>query len=206
MVHRMTGQYPEIWFVRHGETDWNKDRRIQGQTDIELNQTGHAQAQAIATALRTQHSSLDHLAIHVSPLKRPRQTLSHILDAFGPQPVETRVEDRLIELNFGEAEGKTWPELNQLGIDPEADPEGYHGWRPQGGESYADATQRVRAWLDSLTGPTLAVAHGGISRIVRGVVLGLPVREIPLQRNPQWKFYRLKDGSIEWFDARKPNA
>jgi broad specificity phosphatase PhoE len=116
------------------------------------------------------------------------------------------VEDRLIELNFGEAEGKTWPELNQLGIDPEADPAGYHAWRPQGGESYADATVRVQAWLDSLSGPALAVAHGGISRIVRGLVLGLPVHEIPLLRNPQWKFYRLKAGGIEWFDARKPNA
>lgn len=191
--------YPEIWFVRHGETDWNKARRIQGQTDIELNDTGQAQAKAIAAAMKDIHAGLDHLHIHVSPLKRPRQTLAHILEAFAPYSGEPRVEERLIELNFGETEGKTWPELNAMGIAPEADPEGYHAWRPQGGESYADATVRVRDWLDSLTGPTLAVAHGGISRIVRGLVLGLPVREIPLLPNPQWKFYRLKDGGIDWF-------
>ena len=117
----------------------------------------------------------------------------------GIPPREARVDERLIELNFGEAEGKTWPELNVLGIDPENDPEGYHAWRPEGGESYADATVRVKEWLDSLRGPTLAVAHGGISRIVRGLVLDLPVREVPLLPNPQWKFYRLKDGEIDWF-------
>jgi len=191
--------YPEIWFVRHGETDWNKARRIQGQTDIELNETGHAQARAIAQALRGLHDSIDHLHVHVSPLKRPRQTLAHILEAFSPRSREARIDERLIELNFGEAEGKTWPELNVLGIDPENDPEGYHAWRPEGGESYADATVRVKEWLDSLRGPTLAVAHGGISRIVRGLVLDLPVREVPLLPNPQWKFYRLKDGEIDWF-------
>jgi broad specificity phosphatase PhoE len=46
------------------------------------------------------------------------------------------------------------------------------------------------------------VAHGGISRIVRGLVLGLAPDELVLLRNPQWKFYRLKDGGIEWFKAR----
>ncbi|MEE4237228.1 MAG: histidine phosphatase family protein [Anderseniella sp.] len=195
--------YPEIWFVRHGETDWNRDRRIQGQTDIELNETGKAQARAIAMAMRELHGSLDHLAVHVSPLKRPRQTLAHILEAFGQHAAQVSIDERLKELNFGEAEGKTWPELNRLGIDPEADPEGYHAWRPAGGESYADATARVRDWLDSLDGPVLAVAHGGISRILRGLVLGLPVREIPLLPNPQWKFYRLKGGRIEWYRAAK---
>jgi probable phosphoglycerate mutase len=195
--------YPEIWFVRHGETDWNKARRIQGQTDIELNETGHAQSRAIARAMAELHGSLDGLGVHVSPLKRPRQTLAHILDAFGQQVPKVSIDERLKELNFGEAEGKTWSELNMMGIDPEADPEGYHGWRPERGESYADATARVRDWLDSLTGPTLAVAHGGISRIVRGLVLDLPVREIPLLPNPQWKFYRLKEGRIDWFRALK---
>jgi broad specificity phosphatase PhoE len=188
--------------VRHGETDWNKTRRIQGQTDIALNETGHAQAKAIAQVLRNQHASLDGLQVHVSPLKRPRQTLAHILDAFGTPDHPAMVDERLIELNFGEAEGKTWPELNGLGIDPDRDPEGYHRWRPGGGESYADATARVRDWLDSLTGPTLVVAHGGISRIVRGLVLGLAPDELVLLRNPQLKFYRLKDGGIEWFKAR----
>jgi broad specificity phosphatase PhoE len=196
--------YPEIWFVRHGETDWNKARRIQGQTDIELNETGHAQARAIAQALRGLHDTLDHLHIHVSPLARPRQTLGHILDAFAADWQRVNVEDRLIELNFGEVEGKTWPQLNAIGISPETDPEGYHAWRPDGGESYADATTRVREWLDSLTGPTLAVAHGGISRIVRGLALDLPVREIPLLPNPQWKFYRLKDAGIDWFKVSSP--
>ena len=198
----MTKRYPEIWFVRHGETDWNKTRRIQGQTDIALNETGHAQAKAIAQCLRARHASLDGLQVHVSPLGRPRQTLAHILDAFGTPDHPAIIDKRLIELNFGEAEGKTWPEMNGLGIDPDRDPDGYHGWRPAGGESYADATARVRDWLDSLTGPALAVAHGGISRIVRGLVLDLPPAELVLLRNPQWKFYRLKDGGIEWFKAR----
>ena len=76
-------EYPEIWFVRHGETDWNKARRIQGQTDIELNDTGHAQARAIAAAMKDIHAGLDHLSIHVSPLKRTRQTMAYVQEACG---------------------------------------------------------------------------------------------------------------------------
>ena len=199
----MTSFYPEIWFIRHGETDWNLDRRIQGQTDIPLNATGHAQAAAIAQALSGLHTSLAGFDLHVSPMQRPRQTMQYIVDGFGLDWSSIIIDERLKELNFGDLEGSTWPELNARGLDPEKDPEGYHAFRPEGGESYADATARVRDWLASLTRPTLAVAHGGISRIVRGLVLNLPVAEIPAQRNPQWKFYRLRDGEIEWFKANR---
>jgi broad specificity phosphatase PhoE len=195
--------YPELWFVRHGETDWNLQRRIQGQTDIPLNATGHAQAAAIAQALSGLHNSIDGFDLHVSPMQRPRQTMQYIVDDFGLDWSSIIIDERLKELNFGDLEGSTWPELNARGLDPEKDPEGYHAFRPEGGESYADATARVRDWLASLTRPTLAVAHGGISRIVRGLVLNLPVAEIPAQRNPQWKFYRLRDGEIEWFKANR---
>lgn len=201
----MSELYPELWFIRHGETDWNLERRIQGQTDIALNDTGHAQAGAIAQAVAGLHDSLDGYDLHVSPLHRPRQTMQYILDGFSLDWTGVTIDERLTELNFGELEGSTWPELNARGLDPEKNPEGYHGFRPKGGESYADATVRVRDWLASLTRPTIAVAHGGISRIVRGIVLDLPVAEIPGQHNPQWKFYRLKDGEIEWFRA-KPAA
>ena len=198
----MIKSYPELWFIRHGETDWNLERRIQGQTDIPLNETGHAQAGAIAQAMAGLHDSLGGFDLQVSPLQRPRQTMQYIADSFDLDWTNITIDERLKELNFGELEGSTWPELNARGLDPEKDAEGYHAFRPKGGESYADATSRVRDWLDSLTRPTIAVAHGGISRIVRGIVLDLPVAGIPGLRNPQWKFYRLKDGEIDWFRAK----
>jgi len=197
----VTDCFPELWFIRHGETDWNLKRRIQGQTDIPLNETGHAQASAIARALSSLHNNLEDFDLHVSPLQRPRQTMQYIVDGFDLDWTHIIIDDRLTELNFGELEGTTWPELNARGLDPEKDPEAYHAFRPDGGESYADATVRVQDWLDGLTRPTIAVAHGGISRIVRGLAMDLPTAEIPGLRNPQWKFYRLRDGKIEWFKA-----
>jgi len=198
----VTEPLPELWFIRHGETGWNRERRIQGQTDIPLNQTGHAQAAAVARTLAGLHDCLDNFDLHVSPLQRPRQTMQHIIDTYSLNWADIAIDDRLIELDFGELEGARWPELNARGLDPEKDPEGYHAFRPHGGESYADATARVHDWLKSLTRPTIAVGHGGISRIVRGLALNLPIAEIPGLHNPQWKFYRLKDGKIEWFRAR----
>jgi probable phosphoglycerate mutase len=198
----MRAEFPELWFIRHGETDWNNDRRIQGQTDIPLNETGHKQASAIARKLTDLHDNLNGFDLHVSPLERPRQTMQYVADSFELDWQHIKIDERLKEINFGELEGSTWPELNARGIDPEKDPAGYHSFRPANGESYADATVRVGSWLESLTRPTIAVAHGGISRIVRGIMLDLPIAEIPAQRNPQWKFYRVKDGEIEWFSAK----
>ena len=193
---------PELWFIRHGETDWNRERRIQGQTDIPLNSKGHAQAGAIAQKLKRLHNNLEGFELHVSPLHRTRQTMQYILDDFSLGWHDVKTDDRLKELNFGVLEGSTWPELNARGIDPEKDAAGYHAFCPPEGESYADATVRVANWLGSLTRPSIVVAHGGISRIVRGLVLDLPVQDIPNQKNPQWQFYRLSNGVLDWFDAK----
>ena len=129
----MTEVLPELWFIRHGETDWNLKRRIQGQTDIPLNETGHMQASAIAQALTGLHDSLDGFDLQVSPLQRPRQTMQYIVDSFDLDWTNITIDERLKELNFGELEGSTWPELNARGIDPEKDPEGYQAFRPEGG-------------------------------------------------------------------------
>ena len=193
---------PELWFIRHGETDWNRERRIQGQTDIPLNSKGHAQAGAIAQKLKRLHNNLEGFELHVSPLHRTRQTMQYILDDFSLGWHDVKTDDRLKELNFGVLEGSTWPELNARGIDPEKDAAGYHAFCPPEGESYADATVRVANWLGSLTRPSIVVAHGGISRIVRGLVLDLPLQDIPNQKNPQWQFYRLSNGVLDWFDAK----
>ncbi|WP_281397159.1 histidine phosphatase family protein [Kaustia mangrovi] len=198
--------HPPLVFIRHGETDWNRERRLQGRMDIPLNALGEEQARAIGKRLSTILGDPDGMAFHVSPLIRARQTMTAVLDALGLPDDTARADDRLCEIDFGTWEGRCWPELNAHGIDRDADPEGYHAWRPDRGESYADATIRVADWLATLDRPAVVVAHGGIGRIVRGLSLGLAPAEIVGLSVSQWRFFRLAEGGIEWFDARPDRA
>jgi probable phosphoglycerate mutase len=193
---------PPLYFVRHGETDWNRDRRIQGRTDIPLNAAGRAQASAIARRLRQivgEHQSVDFFA---SPLGRARQTMAAILAGFGLPEDHALVDDRLTERGFGAYDGQTWRELFAAGIDPDRDPATYHDWRPEGGESFADVAERVGAWLDGVSRPAVVVSHSGVSRVLRGLVLGLDKAEIVHLDVPQHRFYRIAGGEITWFDLR----
>lgn len=196
------GKLPPIYFLRHGETDWNKDRRIQGQTDIPLNQTGLAQAARMAAKLRQVVPDIAKFDLVASPLGRARQTMEAVLAAYGLVDDAVAYDDRLKELSFGDAEGLTWRELDARGLNRDVDPEGYHDWRPGGGESYRDGRRRVGEWLAGLGNPTIVVAHGGISRIVRGLAFDLPPREIVSLKVPQDRFFRIEDGGLDWFDAR----
>ena len=193
---------PAIYFLRHGETEWNRQRRIQGQTDVPLNETGRNQARRMAAKLHEVQASLDGIQLMASPLLRTRETMAAVLEVYGRDDDAVIYDDRLKELNFGSVEGKSWPDIHALGVRPEIDPEHYHNWRPDGGESYDDASGRVADWLSSLTGPVIVVAHGGISRILRGIVFELPKREIVTQKVPQDRFFRILDGGLDWFDAR----
>lgn len=188
-----------LYFVRHGETDWNAIRRYQGQTDIPLNDKGRGQAARNGRVLRELLAVRTDLDFVASPLQRASETMSIVRREMGLAPDDFRREDRLKEINFGHWEGRIWDVLADE--DPvafrarTADP---FNWRPIDGESYADLAARVETWLAAIDRDTVAVSHGGVSRVVRGHVLTLGGPAIPLLEVPQDKVLVLRAGAQEW--------
>jgi probable phosphoglycerate mutase len=195
----MTRVRPTIYFVRHGETDWNRARRYQGQTDVPLNDTGRAQAARngeVLGRLLARREDIDFLA---SPLLRTFETMESVRTAMGLEPRPFRTDERLMEINFGHWEGCAWDDL------PSIDPEGFAArladpwsWTPRGGESYERLHQRVATIIDELQKPTVMVAHGGVSKVLRGHLLGLKPDEISRLEVPQDRVLIIEDGTARW--------
>ena len=164
-----------LYFIRHGQTGWNKARRIQGQIDSDLNSTGREQAarngRTLAGIMQDQSSDLGSLDFVASPLKRTSETMQIVRENAGLPREGYRTDDRLKEIHFGTWQGEYWPEvpaIDQAGHALRtADP---YNWRPDTGESYADLTARCGAWFDELERDTVCVSHGGVSRVLRGHV------------------------------------
>ncbi|HRD74772.1 MAG TPA: histidine phosphatase family protein [Hyphomicrobiaceae bacterium] len=191
---------PIIYFVRHGETDWNVAKRYQGQTDTPLNDHGRGQAarngRALKELLGSKAAALDYVA---SPLSRTAETMTIIRREIGLEPDGFRRDDRLKEIHFGHWEGRVWYDL------PAEDPEGFAGrkadpwsWRPRQGESYAMLSARVAGWLEGVREPTIAVSHGGVSRVLRGLLLGLTPHDITDLEVPQDKLMVIENGKLAW--------
>jgi broad specificity phosphatase PhoE len=195
-------EHPPLYFVRHGETDWNRERRIQGRTDIPLNESGRAQAAAAARRLKELVATPEDLDFYSSPLGRARQTMAAILFEFGLPENHAHYDERLIERSFGAFDGLTWRQMFAAGIDPDHDPATYHDWRPMDGESFADVTERVGEWLGEVRRPAIIVSHSGVSRVLRGLLLGLDKAEIVHLAVPQHRFFRVAEGEVAWFDLR----
>lgn len=164
-----------ICFVRHGETDWNIELRMQGHVDIPLNATGLAQAAALG---RRFADGVDAAAIYSSDLLRARQTAQPIAESLG-LPIVPLVELR--ERSFGRCEGLVIAEI--LERFPE---EGLAMKRrdadhvPQGGESRRQHQERIRACVRELAGRHAAqslvvVTHGGVLDVVYRIATGLPI-------------------------------
>lgn len=152
-----------ILAIRHGETAWNVDTRIQGHLDIPLNDTGRWQAQRLARALAARDAIH---AVYSSDLQRARETAQAIAVATGT-PLRTHAGLR--ERGFGLFEGKTYAEIEQTW------PEESEHWRrrtpdwqpPQGGESLIQVRARILQTLQELAAPhagqqIVLVAHGGV--------------------------------------------
>jgi probable phosphoglycerate mutase len=188
-----------LYFVRHGETDWNAERRYQGQTDIPLNEKGRRQSQRNGEALRALLPALRDADFVASPLDRTRETMEILRASLGLDPAGYRIDRRLIELSYGAWEGQLQadlPRIDPAGLDARAqDP---FRWRPDGGESYADLLARTVDWLATLERDTVIASHGGISRCLRAHLLDLPPETIPDLESPQDRVLILRAGSMTW--------
>ena len=146
-----------LTFVRHGATDWNRDRRFQGQSDIPLNAQGQAQARALARALR--RDVFDYVVS--SDLQRAMQTAQVIR---GTIPVVA--DPRWREFAFGEWEGLTWEEIAQRWPEiAEQAATAAKAYAPPGGETFDAVRERVGSALDELRASNhlhaLIVTHAG---------------------------------------------
>jgi broad specificity phosphatase PhoE len=191
---------PPIYFIRHGETDWNREGRIQGQIDIPLNDAGHQQAIAISRGLKTFLGKVKIDLFVVSPLTRTRQTMGYLAREFDIPQSRIETEPAMLELAFGIWEGHYFKDLKTNPEYPK-DLNQRFRWRPPEGESYEDGLERVRQWIGRIDGPTVIIAHGAIGRCLIGLVSDLAAPTLIKAPTPQGHFCRLQDGRIDWFDV-----
>jgi broad specificity phosphatase PhoE len=168
---------PTIYYIRHGETEWNALGRLQGTQDIPLNGLGRRQAtkagDILAGLFARDGRSEASLKFVASPLIRARSTMELLRGSLNLPAEQYAVDQRLREIAYGQWEGST---LAQMQAE---DPELFarrqtEKWTvaPPGGESYVAVQARVTDWYHEVTGDTVAVAHGGTARALM-VALGL---------------------------------
>ena len=197
---------PLLYFIRHGETDWNVEGRLQGQHDTPLNRVGLEQSSRCGDILRAllaregrDPRRFDYVA---SPLTRARKTMELVRTELALDPAAYRVDARLAELSFGRWEGCTFAELKAREPDTLALAAREHDkWAfvPPGGESYADLLVRVRAWYATVAHDTVAVSHGGVARTLL-VHFGIdPPAAAPVHGIEQGVVYQFAPGALKRF-------
>ncbi|MFT4115902.1 histidine phosphatase family protein [Bradyrhizobium sp.] len=195
---------PTIYFLRHGETEWNALGRLQGTKDIPLNVRGRGQAvQAagiLADLFRRDGKDKAALPFVSSPLGRARQTMELARGKLELPVADYTLDDRLREIGYGVWEGLTLAESEA------SDPDVYAsrladkwGVAPAGGETYAAVQARMRDWYESRTVDTVAVAHGGTCRalmVALGIETPASAAELYIE---QGAVYVFRDGRLEKF-------
>ncbi|HOB35199.1 MAG: histidine phosphatase family protein [Firmicutes bacterium] len=165
----------QLWIIRHGETQWNRENRFQGILDVPLSETGRAQARRLAAYLADKHFD----AVYSSPLSRALDTARIVAAEHGLE-VETVTD--LQEIDVGEWAGKTWADIRRMW------PQLEKTWRanplasdpPPGGEHYAEFRRRCLAALEAIAARhgeeqrVAVISHGGVIRAVLTALLEIP--------------------------------
>lgn len=172
---------PVVYYIRHGETDFNVEGRLQGRRDTELNARGRRQAAHAAEVLRDlltrDRREPSDVAYAASPLKRARQTMEAMRATLGLAPHDYILDDRLMEIAYGTWEGLTLPEIDRrMPGMLEARERNKWDFAAPGGESYRELSERIAAWYAELSQDTVVAAHGGGVRVLMAL-LGLVPRD-----------------------------
>ena len=206
----MTVSAPQLTFplymLRHGETAWNTERRMQGTKNSDLTERGRLQARAMGRALKAELAREPGPTIFLrSPLGRVRETSEIVGRELGLDPSQWGDDPRLAELGYGDWEGFSWQEIEVTHptalADWRADP---HGFSPPGGETHFELRRRSAAVLAEVVASatrTVVVSHGVSGAVVRGLNLGLDARAMFVLEKPQDAFFRLLTGREERIEA-----
>ena len=184
-----------IYLLRHGQTNYNHEGRMQGQLESVLTPLGQAQVQAMADVLLAQLDNPNDWRILASPLARTRHSAAIIAATLG---LSVEIEPALVEVGVGAWEGQLYADLRISHADAFARPDWY--FRAPGGERFDDLTGRIDPWFASLTPEPerrlIVVCHGVSGSFVRRAYLGLTQEETVAQDMPQDAIYQLSNGTI----------
>ncbi|MBX3596944.1 MAG: histidine phosphatase family protein [Rhizobiaceae bacterium] len=192
---------PLVYFVRHGQTDWNAEGRFQGQNEVDLNSTGRKQADRNGKLLHELIGSPDDFDFVASPMRRTVETMQRIRAAMDLDPDAFRTDDRLVEVHFGDWQGHRLADLKRLAPDV-FQKRRLDKWNTVppglGAESYQMLLSRMKPWFDELNRQTVCVAHGGTLRAVFRLAGGLDESEAAHLAIPQDQVLRFSEGVLEW--------
>ena len=186
----VTPDLPDLYLMRHGQTEWNAQGRLQGRQDSPLTPLGVAQARRQAWILR----DLAALSRHASPAGRAQQTARIVFAG-----ADFASDARLHEIDIGSFTGLTGPALRAA--HPALFTHGPLHWydHAPGGEHFAGLQARVRAFLRDLDGPALIVTHGVTLRMLRLEAMGLPLDRLAEMPVLQGAVHRVSRGRHEMF-------
>jgi probable phosphoglycerate mutase len=191
-----------IYLVRHGETRWNVERRLQGRLDSGLTALGRRQGIAMAELLAelVERDGPAPWRLVSSPLPRARQTAEPIAARLG-LPLE--LDERIVEVAFGDWEGRLLAEIMAEHGGVKLGRELVFG--SPGGETFEAAQARIDSFLAELPPEperrAIVVCHGVVSRLIRGGYAGLDRQATLMLDVPHGSVYRLADGQVDRFDC-----
>ena len=190
-----------IFLARHGESDWNVEKRFQGHKDRPLTERGREQAHALADLVASEEID----AVYTSPLSRARETAEIVAVRAGLEPVA------LAELR--EVDTGSWSGLSRADVEGRF-PEGYIRWRSGGsgwedGETYEEMAERVIGALRTIAeghpdGRVLIISHGGPIRAIHAAAEGLAIKDYrrlkPVEPNARLSAVAVENGRLTRLD------
>jgi probable phosphoglycerate mutase len=186
-----------IYLLRHGQTAFNAELRLQGRCNSELTDKGEAQAIAMGRRLADELADPARWTVYASPLGRARQTALLVCEQLGLESDNIVWDERLMELGMGEWESRCLPELMAAHPDLDIEQPDWYLQAP-GAESFESIRRRARQWLldPTISARAIIVSHGLLGAMLRGVYADLDYETTWSQELPQDAFYKLQDGHI----------